>query len=248
MLLGFNFIVTLLVIFPPLLYTFILYLTSPQGSIQFKNCIYCVIAGILSIGLLDFLNLPFSHWNKFYVFGDVFDVNFKVVAAREELVKYIMFIIMIINFRKEKTLHPVTYMLYFGMVGLGFALLENFGYYQEYGPFVLKSRPFNATLIHMNCGLLFGYWIGLSKIIKSPSKSNSVATYLLAGKPKLKSILYFIAGYTTAVLYHGIHNFNIATSGFATGSIMLIWIVFGLIVVKLLYRDLIIEYEKNKIE
>ena len=155
---------------------------------------------------------------------------------------------MIINFRKEKTLHPVTYMLYFGMVGLGFALLENFGYYQEYGPFVLKSRPFNATLIHMNCGLLFGYWIGLSKIIKSPSKSNSVATYLLAGKPKLKSILYFIAGYTTAVLDHGIHNFNIATSGFATGSIMLIWIVFGLIVVKLLYRDLIIEYEKNKIE
>jgi len=245
MLLGFNITMTLLVIFPPLLYTFILYLSSPHGSINIKNCIYCIVAGILSIALFDFLKLILPHWNEFYIYGQ-FNADFKITAAREELVKYIMFAVMIINFKRQKQLHPVAYMFYFGIIGLGFALIENVGYYQNYGPFVLKGRAFTSTLIHMNCGLLFGYWIGLSKIIKSPNKSNSVATYLLAGRPKLKSLLYFIAGYTTAIIYHGLHNYNLHTSFYSADTIMIIWIVFGLIIVKLLYRDLITEYEKNK--
>jgi len=240
-----NLYFILAIALPPLIYSYIIYLTSPYKSLNLRDSFSFVAAGVFSIVVVYLFNAFFPGWDHQLTF-DPFVQNFHIVAPKEELSKFIMFLIIISGLQRDKgTLHPVAYMFYFAMVGLGFALVENIGYTERYGYEALKIRTFTSTITHMICGLLFGYWIGLGKIVRSKFQSRSVLGVFLKSKPYLKSIYYSTVGFLTAVSFHGLWNFNLASSGNAARTISILLLFIGLIVAKMLFRDLVVQYRKS---
>ena len=124
MILGFDLISFIALILPPLLYGFILYLASPYNSLKIKYSVSFLVGGIFSVVILNFINFFFPFWDTIY-FTDSFWQSFWIVAPREELSKFIMFLIIYKGLDNEFELHPITYMFYFSMVGLGFSMSKN---------------------------------------------------------------------------------------------------------------------------
>jgi RsiW-degrading membrane proteinase PrsW (M82 family) len=136
-------------------------------------------------------------------------------------------------------------MFYMGMIGLGFSLIENVNYISRYGFEVLKYRTFGAVLVHMICGLLLGYWIGVSKIKKSKFKERTISAIYLSSRPRLKSILYAGMGLLTACCFHGLWNYNIIIFSYYSTPIAILMLMVGFLACKLLSRDLIYQYQKS---
>ena len=183
---------------------------------------------------LFYFFIPFltsNHSTEFHLFG--------VVGPVEEVSKLIMFYV-ILNGTKDKKVssHPARYMFYFAMIGLGFAILENIHYMQRYGDWILLTRLFTSTIAHMIFGLLLGYWAGLSTVTKRKFEDRSVFGVLANKHSKLKKFTYVFIGLFVASLYHGMYNYNLATSVFSSKIILIILLSFGLIFSKLLANDL----------
>jgi len=170
-----------------------------------------------------------------------------VVAPREELVKFISFIL--ITFFtikiKHKKEHPIGIMFYFGMVGLGFAMIENVQYLHVFGGKVIIVRFLTSTLAHMLFGLLFGYWIALSEIDCSKFSDRSVFGILTHKYRFFKLFVYTLIGYLTSVTYHGLWNYNIDTSGESYITIMILMLFFGVLSVKFAIKDLNDGYRRS---
>ena len=248
MILGFNLISFIALILPPLLYGLILHLTSPYNSLKIKHSVSFLVGGIFSVVILNFINFFFPFSDTLY-FTDSFWQSFWIVAPREELSKFIMFLIIYKSLDNEFELHPITYMFYFSIVGLGFAIVENIGYVNTYGIEVLKFRTFGAVLVHMICGMLFGYWIGLGKIKRYKYETKTQISDILFDFPRIKAFLYFLMGLISAVSFHGLWNYNIKIFLNHSVLISILMVIVGLLACKLLYRDLINLYEKsNKID
>ena len=231
---------------PPLIYASIIYFSSPLKSLNWKSSLKAVAAGVSSVVLVYSFNTFFPIWSTMSFMFDPFAQQFYVVAPKEELCKFIVFFLAMGAIYKEGDyIHPIAHMFYFAMVGLGFALIENIGYTERYGMDVLFVRTFTSTLTHMICGLLFGYWIGLGKIVRSKFQSRSLMGVWLANKPTIKNIIHIGIGYLTAVSFHGLWNYNLTVSGRASEPIMIFLLFTGLIVSRLLFRDLITQYRKS---
>ena len=244
MILGFDLISFIALILPPLLYGFIIYLTSPYRSLKIKYSFNFIIGGIFSLIILKFINFFFPFWDTTF-FTDPFWQSFWIIAPREELSKFIMFLIIYKGLNNEFELHPITYMFYFGMVGLGFAIVENIGYVNNFGIWVLKFRTFGAVFVHMICGMLFGYWIGIGKIRRYKYSIKTTISDTLINFPKLKTFLYFLMGLITASCFHGLWNYNIKIFSGIAGPISILMLMVGLLACKLLSRDLINLHEKS---
>lgn len=234
------------VIIPPIFYALIIYFSSPLKSLNWKSSLKAIAAGIASVTVVYTCNAFFPTWDTWTYMFEPFAQQFYVVAPKEELSKFIAFTLVIGAIYKEGDYaHPISYMFYFAMVGLGFALIENVGYGQRYGMDVLYIRAFTATITHMICGLLFGYWIGLGKIVRSKTQSRSLMGIWLKNKPQIKSAVYTLMGFITAVSFHGLWNYNLTVSKEAANPIMIFLLFTGLIVSRLLFRDLITQYRKS---
>tara|TARA_R100001509_G_C4864299_1_gene214516 strand:- start:731 stop:1519 length:789 start_codon:yes stop_codon:yes gene_type:complete len=244
MVLGFNLVGLLVLAFPPLLYAWIIYISSPYKSLSLKTSLSFVVGGLFSVVILDTLSFLTPYWNYIYV-CDPFWQQFWVTAPKEEISKFLMFLIMYKGLNDKSTKHPITCMFYMGMIGLGFALIENINYIARYGFEVLKYRTFGAVLVHMICGLLLGYWIGMSKIKKSKFKERTISSIYLSSRPKLKSILYTIMGLLTAGCFHGLWNYNILIFTHYSTPIAILMLMVGFLACKLLSRDLISQYQKS---
>ena len=203
-----------------------------------------MIGGVVSVTLLHTLYvlapslrcLDESYFSKFFL----------SIGLLEEFAKYIMFFVMMLFIKKNKvSKHPFRYMFYFSMVGLGFAIVENVGYVEMFGENVLYIRTFSSTIAHMLFGMFFGYWIGLSKIYRRKFQDRSVFGVLTNRYKKLKLFSFTIIGFLFAVIYHGMWNYNLKTSGDASTTIMMILILFGLLSSKLLANNLNNQWRKS---
>jgi RsiW-degrading membrane proteinase PrsW (M82 family) len=214
-------------IFPPLLYAFVIYLTSPYKSISLKLSAYYFMAGILSTGLLDILNI-ISPYDRTVFILNPFQFYFMEIAVHEEVAKLAAFLIVYAAFKKKDS-HPIGIMFYMGVVGLGFALIENIGYFRSYGEQVIVIRNATSTLAHMIFGMFTGYWISLSGIRKGKYGNRSIFDIFLLKYKNLRFIVYSIIGLLCGIMYHGLWNYNLKTSGDASQSIMILMIIIGLI-------------------
>ena len=143
--------------------------------------------------------------------------------------------------------HPFRYMFYFALVGLGFAVIENMTYVRMYGEEVLYIRTITSTIMHMIFGMIFGYWIGLSKIYKSKFENRSVFGVITNKHKKLKVFIYTLIGFLSALTYHGMYNYNLVTSEESSKIISMIIIVLGLLSCKLLANNLNTQW-KNRMK
>jgi len=243
MVLGFNLLGLILLFFPPLLYALIMYLSSPYKSLSLKKSISFLIGGMFSVIFLRIIFFIFPLWDMSHIL-DPFYQQFWVTAPKEEIAKCIMFFIVYKSLEIKNT-HPIAYMFYFGMIGLGFATIENIQYISYYGFEVLQARTFGAVFVHMICGMLLGYWVGASKIKKSKFTLRTISSIYLSSRPKIKTILYLLAGLITAISFHGLWNYNIEVFNFIAKPNSILTLMVGFLACKLLSRDLINQYQKS---
>lgn len=241
---GQSFLYLGLSIIPSLFYMLLIHLTAPYGSINIRKGFEYLIGGVSSVFLLSLI-FTFTNWNTEGL--SPFYDNFMVIAPREELVKFISFMLITffttkINYKKD---HPIGVMFYFGMVGLGFAMIENVQYAHIYGGHVIIVRALTSTLAHMLFGLLFGYWIALNEIDCSKFNDRSVFGMLTHKYKLFKFFIYITIGYISSVIYHGLWDYNIETSGDSFITIMIMMLFFGIMGVKFAMKDLNDSYRRS---
>jgi len=260
MILGFNISLFIGIIMIPLFYAFIVYLTSPHKSIEFKTGLQYMLAGFASVTLIPFIITLIPGWKSG---SSPLQETFFFIATREELVKLSLFLL-IDKMRSGmgKKDHPIGTMFYMCMVGLGFAIYENIQYIHMYGQQVLGVRLITATIAHMLFGMFMGYWIALGRINTGKYGNRSVFGILMNKNPKLKQYIYIFIGWLSAVCYHGLWNYNLVVSSNAycimdfkgnfntvtdvsNVTIMIMLIFFGLVGAKFATKDLNDNYRRK---
>lgn len=240
MILGFNLMGFVITVLPPFFYAWVIFLTSPNKSLSLKKIPSFIIGGAFSVVVLKLLNFLVPYNLPGGVI-DSFDYNFYYIAPREELAKFIAFILFSKILSYKKTISPISIMYYFGLIGLGFALIENIYYITQHGMWVMKFRLLGATLVHMICGFIFGYWLGMGKIT---SNQNRLSSFLI-NLPRVKYAIYAFFGFIFSVTFHGIWNHSIDTFQIASSPILVLLIFNGLLLCKFLSSDL---YSKQGLE
>jgi RsiW-degrading membrane proteinase PrsW (M82 family) len=250
MIMGMNISLLVGLIFPPIIFALVIYLTSPYKSIDLKRGFHHIAGGITSILLLSFLMVLFPNWDKSPI---EFFNTFFFIAPREELVKLLVFLFLGgVGYRKSKKEHPIATMFYMGMVGLGFAMYENIQYVIMYGKGVLGIRIFTATIAHMLFGLFMGYWMAKGNIDNGRG-NRSVMGVILSTRPLLKRFIYVTLGWLSAVGYHGLWNYNLMVShqsymgmtDVSASPIMIMLLFFGLVGAKFAHKDLNDSYRNS---
>ena len=239
------------------LYSLILYLAAPRKTITLKEIYTSVLAGVLSITVLQFTYAVFPN----QIQGDFYEFMY-VVAPREELSKFIMFLLAVKWISKKRKIKPVGYMIISCAVALGFALEENMHYYLKYGEHVLSVRNVSAMPAHMFFGGIMGYWYAVGKLnIGKFGRRINLGQWFI----KSRLTIYSTIGLFCASLLHGIWNYSLSfyskilnmmmdsvpkvlalptfTTGWLPITLLIVFIL--LFLMRILYRDLI-RLEKEK--
>tara|TARA_Y100000389_G_scaffold189963_1_gene214282 strand:- start:3053 stop:3772 length:720 start_codon:yes stop_codon:yes gene_type:complete len=233
-----NLSILISLICPPVLYSLIIYITSPYKSISIKKSAYYFAGGMLSTTILSIINLAVPY-SKIEYLTEPFLFYFKGVALHEELAKFVAFMIMY-KILRQKGDHPIGTMFYLGMVGLGFAMVENMGYLRQYGEQVLLIRNVSSTLAHMIFGMFTGYWISLGKTRRGKYGNRSLFDIVLLKNDTLRFYTYSLIGITSGIAYHGLWNYSLVVSGNASTPIMILMLLIGLIGCKFASDNLIV--------
>jgi protease PrsW len=136
--------------------------------------------GVLSTGVTLFISWPldflvsFNSQNVIHQFGNAF---FKV-ALVEEFSKFI-FIRFILYYNKNFN-EPFDGIIYAGMVGMGFATLENILYVFQYGAATGFLRMFTAVPAHATFAILMGYFLGKAKFDHRQELLYSIMALIIA--------------------------------------------------------------------
>lgn len=233
----------LLVVLPPVLYVLIIYWTSPFKSINLKTAVRYLIGGVISISFHRIITVGFPYEPQFLFIKPGIDYWFLEVAPREEIAKFLAFLGIWFISKKDEDNHPIGNMFYCGMVGLGFAMIENISYLQKYGHETLIIRQVTSTLSHMIFGLLAGYWFALGQI-RSAKFSRSIFNMFTNRYPRFKTFIYSVMGVSCGILYHGLWNYSLMASENAAYSIMILMLFGGLVGCKFEADSLNIRWKK----
>lgn len=114
---------------------------------------------------------------------------FVVVALTEELMKFI--VLVAYPFQKTFFNEAMDGIIYAGMIGMGFATIENIFYATQFGTGTTIVRAFTAVPAHGVFAIVMGYYVGLAKMDKTQRNKN------------------LGMGLGVAVLIHGTYDFFI---------------------------------------
>tara|TARA_B100001287_G_scaffold250208_1_gene230583 strand:- start:1332 stop:2024 length:693 start_codon:yes stop_codon:yes gene_type:complete len=222
---DFNLFLCLLGI--PFLYIVLIWGFLKKDSLTFLDLLKALVLGLTSTVFLHFnyALFPPENWECL----TTFEKFFYQVALREEVSKFIAFLILI-KYGFKKKFRPLSIMILSGIVGMGFAIEENLMYYHRYGIDVLTSRNYTSLLGHTIFGMFTGYWYALGQIKITNSNFSKY--------PKTLPIIYSSIGVLSSILFHGLWNYNLTTSAWAGESIMIFMILFGLFVSFMYGKDL----------
>lgn len=199
-----DFLIVLYSIVPVLIYSGIIFLSTPKGTISLNTWFIYVYGGLLSAGACLLFQDFFPNWHYMFMHKDrmsgIFWYCFVTVALLEEGLKYLFFKIF------EKKENIVSTMFGYCAVGAGFAIAENILYGFQYGEPVLISRAFSAIVVHMALGLFAGYFIALGKL--KGDKEESELDKLLS-TPIRRKFFYNALAIIVVILVHGLYDFNL---------------------------------------
>ncbi len=71
-----------------------------------------------------------------------------VIGANEELSK-IVGVVVAFRLLRNHIKEPIDHLVYAGLVALGFSIVENFKYFNEYGMQIITTRAFYSALVHI---------------------------------------------------------------------------------------------------
>ena len=175
----------LLATIPPLLIVFFVYRNDLYEKEPHKLLISTFLLGcVLIIPMIILETLTQM------IFTNVFFFSLFGIALVEEGVKYIA--LLKYNLPKKDFNEPYDGIIYSLFLTMGFALVENISYVignEETGFSVAIARMFTAIPMHATCGIVMGYYLGLSKMKTSDKSTNLTLSILLP------------------VLIHGLYNY-----------------------------------------
>ena len=203
---------------PILVYTFLVYISTPKGSVIPKVGVLYFFMGMISTIIVSIILYMFPKW-KDLMSADImlgqFILAFFQIALIEEASKFSMF--KFLSGFRHKSDHPAGVMFYCMCVSAGFAVSENLLYLQMFGSSVLLPRAFTALIIHLIAGLMMGYYVALGRIETSSEIGSLTDTK--------KKWAYGALGLLAAAMYHGMYDFNIIVNDDAPNM----YSVFGII-------------------
>lgn len=197
---------------PTLLYSLLVWLSMPAGSVKLKISSLYFFMGILSVFVVQKVHYIFPFWTVLLGSNMAMAVLIRAffqVAFLEESSKFILFKITDSYRYRHWLEHPSATMFYGMSIGAGFAVAENFDYADIFGTtheaayFVLTIRMFSSVLAHMTCGLIMGYFVGRGK-----SERASI-TQLGQMNPFLRKLIYYALALGAAMFFHGVYDFNL---------------------------------------
>ena len=208
-----------------------LYLSDSKHRESGVNVGIGVMAGILSaffvLIIRTLMPTPFGIYDSSSLLA-VLDQSFFRAGFLEELIKYLFFFVFFWNMPFEEFPEKYDGMLYFGSIGGGFALYEDFlyifsrtNYFWQLGKAAKSETVFQSMMLyrsfpgHILFGALAGYFIGKARF------SDRKIT-------KLKLILF---GFVAAVVAHGTFNTMVHFSGefgALVFTMVLIWLIYSL--------------------
>lgn len=190
----------------------LLNLDSSSGQKGNRNLYYIFfIAGALSTlpAIILYQIFPWYDYSWKQESWKVF-VNYVLITGPvEELSKFFLFFIIVL---KMKTIRePRDGMLQAASAGLGFAIVENFMYANEYGASVLLVRSFLCIAGHMICACIWGIFTG---------------RVIFENKRFLKRFHYpyIVFSLTISALIHGLYDYFLNDYTLILGPIMAITI------------------------
>ncbi|MFP4589512.1 MAG: PrsW family intramembrane metalloprotease [Candidatus Bipolaricaulota bacterium] len=217
--------------FLSLLYSAALYFSDSYKRESMVNIFLAVGAGVLSVTAVTLLKSAIPWFSdpssSSSLIGDLFN-HYIGAGVLEETAKLGLFMLVVWQFDFEDFSEPYDAMVYMGMVGVGFAVYEDFFYifqysfppweagdinrYGEVFQFMVLQRAFPG---HVLFNTLEGYYIG---------KAKFATTYRT-------TLQEFSKGFVIAVLAHG--TFNLIGGRLDTGWLivyvtLLTWAVLGL--------------------
>lgn len=101
-----------------------------------------------------------------------FLVSFSIIAAIEELSKFVIMYIFCI--KNKHFTNPYDGIMYATCISLGFAFAENIMYILNYGMSVALSRALFSIPAHACFGIIMGYYLGLAQMCKKKNMKNDV--------------------------------------------------------------------------
>ncbi|MBK7669067.1 MAG: PrsW family intramembrane metalloprotease [Sphingobacteriaceae bacterium] len=117
---------------------------------KIKHLLFAMLIGcgtpFLSISIYNLIDLTGLEMNG-DVANDLF-YSIVIIGGNEELCKIVGVIIafrLLRNYIKE----PIDYLVYAGLVALGFSIVENFKYFNHYGIQIITTRAFYSALVHI---------------------------------------------------------------------------------------------------
>jgi RsiW-degrading membrane proteinase PrsW (M82 family) len=205
-------------VLPALLYAFIIYMTTPYGSIKIKTAKLYGISGLLSIMFVLGSFIAFPNWHTELTLSsslNLFLMAFFQIAFLEEICKFFSF--KVLDMSRDGISHgdsSLGTMFYCMMSAVGFAVAENVTYVLRFGPEVLISRSFSSVICHMVCGLLMGYFIARGRQVPSGKRMSEIERYL-KNKTLLRRGIYTTLGILAATIFHGTYDYILMDNSFS---------------------------------
>ena len=207
-----NLILIILAVFPNIFLAYFIYKKDLYETEPRKLLLISFFFGAVAVIPILVLELIFNQ----NFFSNLLLYSFLGIALIEEGVKFLILRFYIYN--KSDFNEPIDGIVYAVMIGLGFSTIENIMYVMNNGIEVAALRMYTAVPLHAACGVLMGYFIGLSKqykikdIVYQAEKSkievntDSIKNKILKIKNN-SSTLYILIGLFVAVLLHGTYNY-----------------------------------------
>lgn len=115
--------------------------------------------------------------------GDIYNDLFYTICAigvNEELSKIIGVVIVFRLLRKHIT-EPIDYLVYAGVTALGFSVVENFKYFNNYGIQIISTRAFYSALVHIiNTSIIVYGFYRLKLFSKGNQLGNTVFAFIVS--------------------------------------------------------------------
>jgi len=206
-----NILVFLFSFIPAIIYSLLIFVKTPPGSVNIKDSFKYIFIGFLSCVFVLGFHLLFPNWssllfterlylgNAYVMMPTIFTFFFQSfiqIALIEELSKLLAF-----KIADKKNANPVESMFHFMMIGTGFAIVENVLYAFKYGGEVLINRNYTALIMHMTLGIIFGFFISIGRC--------KLAENSFFKSEKYKRIFYAFFGLVTVSIMHGIYDLNL---------------------------------------
>lgn len=123
--------------------------------------------------------------------SETFLLAFGVVALWEELLKWLLLLLV---FNRRFFNEPLDGIVYAVMIGMGFATLENLAFLERFGADSLLVRAFTAIPAHLVFAVVQGYYLGKAKFKNGGDIPRNERNRLV------------VYGYLVAFLLHGAYD------------------------------------------